>query len=308
MTRPYAIALSFGFVAAFLMGANSVIVRYLTADLHGLQIAVFRLWIACFVIFAMLKLSGRRLSLFRLDRYTLLASAGFTLNYITFHIGLELTSATNAMVLENTAPFFVLLFLVIAGVERVRWFDVLATCLALAGVYLTVRDDFDTGADGSLIGDFWELGAGFSWAIFIVGSAQAVKQTRSTMDRMEVLLKILLPSAAVLSPSLLLYPLEATASDALLLVLLGVLSTALGYYLWYEAMATVSTVTAALLAVLSVVFTFVIAYLALGEEMTADILIGGALIITGVVLPGIMNARQQPKTGEERAAAGVKED
>ncbi|MEM8703272.1 MAG: DMT family transporter, partial [Pseudomonadota bacterium] len=144
--------------------------------------------------------------------------------------------------------------------------------------------------------------------IFIVGSAQAVKQTRSTMDRMEVLLKILLPSAVVLSPSLLLYPLEATASDALLLVLLGVLSTALGYYLWYEAMATVSTVTAALLAVLSVVFTFVIAYLALGEEMTADILIGGALIITGVVLPGIVNARQQPKTGEDSAAAGVRED
>lgn len=308
MTRPYAIALFFGFVAAFLMGANSVIVRYLTGDLHGLQIAVFRLWIACFVIFVMLKLSGRRLSLLQLDRYTLLASTGFTLNYITFHIGLEHTSATNAMVLENTAPFFVLLFLVAAGVERVRWFDVLATCLALAGVYLTVRHDFDAGAGESLLGDFWELGAGFSWAIFIVGSARAVKRTRSTMDRMEVLLKILLPSAVVLSPSLLLYPLEASATDALLLVLLGVLSTAFGYYLWYEAMATVSTVTAALLAVLSVVFTFVIAYVALGEEMTADILIGGALIIAGVILPGILNARLQPAAKGDSAAAGESRD
>ncbi|MEO0979687.1 MAG: DMT family transporter [Pseudomonadota bacterium] len=308
MTRSYAIALFFGFVAAFLMGANSVIVRYLTGDLHGLQIAVFRLWIACFVIYVMLKLSGRRLTLLQLDRNTLLASAGFTLNYITFHIGLEHTSATNAMVLENTAPFFVLLFLVVAGVERVRWFDLLATCLALAGVYLTVRHDFNAGAGESLLGDFWELGAGVSWAVFIVGSARAVKQTRSTMDRMEVLLKILLPSAVVLSPSLLLYPLEASATDAFLLVLLGVLSTAFGYYLWYEAMATVSTVTAALLAVLSVVFTFVIAYVALGEEMTPDILIGGALIITGVVLPGILNARQQPQPSRDDAAAGLKED
>jgi len=298
MTRTYAIALTFGFVAAFLMGANSVIVRYLTTDLHGLQIAVFRLWIACSVIFVMLKLSGRRLNLFRFDRYTLLASAGFTLNYITFHIGLEQTSATNAMVLENTAPFFVLLFLVAAGVERVRWYDALATFMALAGVYLTVRHDFDAGAGDSLIGDFWELGAGISWAIFIVGSARAVKETKSTMDRMEVLLKILLPSAVVLSPSLLLYPLEATASDVLFLVLLGVLSTAFGYYLWYEAMATVSTVTAALLAVLSVVFTFVIAYFAIGEQITPDMLIGGALIITGVVLPGLLNTRSRAPAEE----------
>ncbi|WP_299544175.1 DMT family transporter [uncultured Roseibium sp.] len=299
MTRTYAIALIFGFAAAFLMGANSVIVRYLTTDLHGLQIAVFRLWIACSVILIMLKVSGRSVRLRGFDKFSLLASLGFTLNYITFHIGLEQTSATNAMVLENTAPFFVLLFLVIAGFEKVRWYDALATFMALAGVYLTVRHDFDAGAGDSLVGDFWELGAGFSWAIFIFGSARAVKKTRTTMDRMEVLLKILLPSAVVLTPSLLLYPLEATMNDMLLLVLLGVLSTAVGYYLWYEAMAIVSTVTAALLAVLSVVFTFVIAYLVLGEEMTADILIGGALIITGVVLPGIISAssKKSAETG-----------
>ncbi|MET1411530.1 DMT family transporter [Roseibium sp. HPY-6] len=304
MTKSYAIALAFGFVAAFLMGANSVMVRYLTTDLHGLQIAVFRLWIACSVIFLMLTVSGRRPNLFQLDRFNLLASAGFTLNYITFHVGLEHTSATNAMVLENTAPFFVLLFLVVAGVEKIRWYDVLATGIALLGVYFTVRHDFDAGASGNWVGDFWELGAGFSWAIFIVGSARSVKNTKTTMDRMEVLLKILLPSALVLTPSLLLYPLEATVPDMMLLVLLGVLSTAVGYYLWYEAMATVSTVTAALLAVLSVVFTFVIAYVALGEEMTSDILIGGALIVAGVILPGLLSARPKSSAGSGKLSGG----
>ena len=48
----------------------------------------------------------------------------------------------------------------------------------------------------------------------------------------------------------------------------GRVPTAFGYYLWYEAMAGVSTVTASLLFVLSVVFTFVNAAIFLHEAMT----------------------------------------
>jgi len=289
MTRPYLIALCFGLLAALLMGMNSVFVRYLTADMHGLQIAAIRLWIACAVIYGILRISGHPVSLFPYDRYQLLAIAGFALNYIAFHIGLEATSATNAMVLENTAPFFVLLFLVTAGEEKVRWTDVLATVLAMAGVYLTVRHDFDIGSVGE-IGDLWELGAGLSWAMFILGSAGSVKQTRTTMDRMAVLLKILLPCGAILTPSLLIFPLNTGLADIYVLLALGLLSTAFGYYFWYEAMATVSTVTASLLVVLSVVFTFLLAFFALGEEMTSGMLFGGVLIIAGVVLPGLLQA------------------
>ncbi|WP_298822217.1 DMT family transporter [uncultured Roseibium sp.] len=288
MSRSYLIALFLGVVAAFLLGMNSVSVRFLTSDLHGLQIAVFRLWIGCTTIFALLMLSGYRFRLFPYDRYQCLAIAGFTLNYITFHIGLEKTSATNAMVLENTAPFFVLLILVATKVERVRWSDGVATMMALAGVYLTVRQDLEVGANG-LEGDIWEIGAGISWAMFIVGSAASVKKTRSSMDRMAVLLKILLPCGLVLTPSLFLFPLQVTTVDISVLLALGVFSTALCYYLWYEAMSEVSTVTASLLIALSVVFAFVAAFFLLGETITLDMLIGATLIVVAVVLPGLVD-------------------
>lgn len=289
MKKHYFVALSFGVLAAVLMGLNSVFVRFLTTDMHGLQIAVVRLWVACSVIFMLLRLKGHKLDLFPYDRYQCLAIFGFTLNYITFHIGLEKTSATNAMVIENTAPVFVLLFLVAAGLERVRWTDGLAIVMALFGVYLTVRHDFDLDT-GNRAGDLLELGAGVSWALFIVGSAAAVKKTQTTLDRMAVLLKILLPCAVVLTPTFLFYPLSVTAVDVSVLLALGVFSTALGYYFWYEAMATVSTVMASLLVVLSVVFTFLAAFFVLGEQVTLDMLTGAALIIAAVILPGLAEA------------------
>ncbi|MEM9632938.1 MAG: DMT family transporter [Pseudomonadota bacterium] len=298
MKRLYFISLCFGFIAAFLMGLNAVFVRYLTADMHGLQIAVFRLWIACGVIYCLLKLAGHKFSFLPYSRYQYLAIAGFTLNYITFHTGLEKASATNAMVLENTAPFFVLLLLVVARIEKVRWSDGVATVMALTGVYFTVRHDFEFGTSGQ-IGDLWELAAGLSWAMFTIGSTASVKQTKSTMDRMAVLLKILLPCGLVLTPSLALFPLTVDPMDISVLIALGVFSTALGYYAWYEAMAGVSTVTASLLVVLSVVFTFVFAYFALDEQVTQDMLIGAGLIVAAVILPGLVDAKSSKEPAGE---------
>ncbi len=285
-------ALLFGIVAAMLFGTHSVIARYLTSDMHGLQIAVFRLWIACAAIYLILRIGRQAAFRFTFDHSILLAITGFTLNYAVFHIGLEQTTATNAMVLENTAPFFVLVLLAVARVERIRSVDVIATGLALTGVYFTVRHDFDPGAAGGR-GDLLELAAGLCWALFIIGSSQAVKKTETPLERLAVLFQILFCSAILLSLGLFLYPLTATATDFFWLFFLAIVPTALGYYLWYEAMAGVSTVTAALLFVLSVVFTFINASVFLGEAMTASMLIGGGLIILGVILPNLI---RKPET------------
>jgi len=297
MTKTDLIAIFFGMLAALMLGSGSVAVRYLTTDLHGMQIAVFRLVIACTVIFAVLRFSGRRVDILRIDRYQLLAIVGFSLNYVCFHFGLEQTTATNAIVLENTAPFFVLLILAVAGVEKVRVWDALATFLALVGVYFTVRHDFEVGSVGE-IGDFWEIGAAVAWAIFIIGSARSVRNTRYAMDRVEVLFKILLPCVFILSPSLWFYPLNAKATDIYVLLLVGLLPTTLGYYFWYEAMAIVSTLTSALLFVLSVVFTFVVSFIALGEELTIGMLVGAVFIMTAVVLPNVIQKPAEKPAGE----------
>lgn len=58
----------------------------------------------------------------------------------------------------------------------------------------------------------------------------------------------------------------------------------MAYYLWYEAAARVSTLSATLMFALSVVFTFVNATLFLGAQITVLGLVGAAMIVLAVIL------------------------
>lgn len=282
-TKLFQNGLVLGFLAAFLWGTHSVIVRYLTSDLGGLQIAVTRLFIAALAIYCMLRVMRVSVSIRLSDWNFRLAVLSTVVNYILFHIGLEYTGAANAMVLENTAPFFVLVFLYFFADTPVSRTDVLATALAILGVFLTVYQDFQGGGD-PLFGDLLEIGAGLSWAVFLISSSRAMRNSESTAERLNFLFGIFLCSGVLLLP-LAVFSLQVpTANDVVFLILLGVLPTALAYYLWYEAAARVSTLTATLMFAASVVFTFINSALFLGAAITPIAALGAVLIVAAVFL------------------------
>ncbi len=281
-----------GFLAAFLWGTHSVIVRYLTSDLGGLQIAVSRLFIAAFAIYCMLRVMGARVSIQYRDWNFRLAVLSTVVNYILFHIGLEHTGAANAMVLENTAPFFVLIFLYFFADTTVGRTDVLATLLAILGVFLTVYRDFQGGGE-PLLGDLMEIGAGLSWAVFLISSSRAMQSTKTTAERLNFLFGIFLCSGVLLVPLAAFSIQMPTANDVIFLILLGVLPTALAYYLWYEAAARVSTLTATLLFAASVVFTFVNSALFLGATITPLSIVGAVLIVTAIFVTTMKSAKEK---------------
>ncbi len=281
-----------GFLAAFLWGTHSVIVRYLTSDLGGLQIAVSRLFIAAFAIFCMLRFMGARVSVQYRDWNFRLAVLSTLVNYILFHIGLEHTGAANAMVLENTAPFFVLIFLYFFADTAVGRADVLATLLAILGVFLTVYRDFQGGGE-PLLGDLMEIGAGFSWAVFLISSSRAMQTSETTAERLNFLFGIFLCSGVLLMPLAAFSFQMPTANDVIFLILLGVLPTALAYYLWYEAAARVSTLTATLLFAASVVFTFVNSALFLGATITPLAIVGAFLIVTAIFVTTMKSTKEK---------------
>lgn len=278
-------ALLFGLLAAFFWGTHSVIVRALTVDLHGITIAVVRLYIAAAVLFLILKLGRHQVRVLQFEKSFFITVFGTAMNYIFFHWGLEYTTSSNAMMLENTAPLFVLGFLFLTGQSRTLT-ELLATIVVVAGVFLTVRHDLALGG-ARLTGDVLELLAGLTWAIFIIGSNRALSATNALSERIAFLFRVFLVSAILLSPLLALQEYSVTAvtgSDIVLLLLLGILPTAVAYVLWYEAAARVSAMTSALLFTLSIIFTFINAAIFLGEVVTSSMIVGAALIVAGVLL------------------------
>ncbi|MGV6803547.1 MAG: DMT family transporter [Ruegeria sp.] len=272
-----------GFLAAFLWGTHSVIVRYLTGDLGGMQIATTRLFIAALAIYCMLRTMKMPVSIQYRDWNFRLAVFSTVVNYILFHIGLEHTGAASAMVLENTAPFFVLIFLYFFADTPVGRTDVLATLLAIAGVFLTVFRDFEGGGD-PVLGDEMEIAAGISWAVFLIASSRAMQASQSTGERLNFLFGVFLCSGVVLLAMSVFAFQVPTGNDVVFLLLLGVFPTALAYYLWYEAAARVSTLTATLMFAASVVFTFINSAIFLGAAITPLAVVGAALIVFAVFL------------------------
>ncbi|MCP4999957.1 MAG: EamA family transporter [Hyphomicrobiales bacterium] len=275
--------LIFGLLAAFFWGTHSVIVRYLTGDMHGITIGTLRLYIAAIALFALMRVLRYPISLKLSYRNLQIAVVSTVLNYICFHIGLEHTSASNAMMLENTAPLFVLLILLIFTGEKIKQRDMLAALIAVVGVFLTVFHDIELGGEG-IQGDILEIFAGLTWAGFIIGSSRALRASSDTAERLNFLFNVFICSAVILTPLMLLYPGAATANDVVFLIILGLLPTALAYYLWYEAAARVSAISATLLFTLSVIFTFINAVLFLGEQLSTLTIIGALLIVAAVVL------------------------
>lgn len=275
--------LVFGLMAAFCWGAHSVIVRYLTSGMSGLQIGAMRLLIAAATIFLMLKLMRATISINWRDRNFQLAVIFTVINYVFFHVGLQYTGAANAMVLENTAPIFVLIFLYVFAKAAVGWRQLTATGMTIIGVMLTVANDLEL--DGTrLTGDLLELAAGISWAGFLIASSRAMLASDSTHERLNFLLGVFLCAGVLMSPLILINPAVPSLNDSLFLILLGLVPTALAYYLWYEAAARISTLSATLMFALSVVFTFINAAIFLGETVSWLGALGAVLIVIAIML------------------------
>ncbi len=287
-------ALAFGFLAAFFWGTHSVIVRYLTADLHGLTIATLRLYVAIAALFLILKLMRVRISIDLRDRNLVIASLSTAVSYVFFHIGLEHTGAANAMMLENTAPLFVLLFMALFAGGRIGTLEVLATAIAIGGVFLTISSDLAMGGE-RFQGDLLEIIAGASWAGFMIASSRALLATTNTGQRLNFLFGVFVCSAVLLTPGLFLYPVAATTNDMIWLLALGIFPTALAYYLWYEAAARISALAASLMFTLSVIFTFVNAALFLGTGLTVNAVIGALMILAAVLMTNTAERRRKKR-------------
>ena len=280
----------FGLMAAIFWGPHAVMVRYLTSSVSWMSIAFIRLFIASIVLFLFLKFSKRKKKIdWKIENkkwFLLVVFFGMFLNFVVFHWGLEYTTASNAMLLENTAPIFVLVFLAIFMKEKITKLDVLAVVATFIGVAVLVLKWGDVGvfSTSEMFGNLLEIGAAASFAIFIIGSSKVFADTNDTRERLTNLLKVFIATAILLSPSLLFTQFSLSLNDLIILISLGVFPTALAYWFWYEAAARISTIASALMFNLTIVFTFITAYIFLGEQITLKMLIGAALILVGITV------------------------
>lgn len=195
-----------------------------------------------------------------------------------FVIANDRTTAANAIFLQYTAPIYVALFGRWLLGEPARRIDWICIVIALSGIALFFRDQFDArGLDGIIAA----LASGVSFGAMVM----LLRKERDASPESALLLGNIL-TAVIGLPFAIGHPL--TASEGGFLMALGVVQLGIPYILYSLAIRRVTALEAILIPMLEPILNPLWVVLAQGEVPGTWSLVGGALVLGAVLLRGLV--------------------
>lgn len=215
------------------------------------------------------------------------ALSGFTvcMTYICFVIANKMTTAANAIVLQFTAPVFILIFSGLFLGKRFAARDIAAVVFTMGGIALFF---FDQLGPGYLLGNCIAIlaGAFFGGMYVTVGEAKEA-------ERMSAIFLGQVFAAAVGVPTAALEGVVLTGETVTYIVILGVLQLAVPYILMAKAVEHCPPLACALLGALEPMLNPVWVMLFDGETPGAFALMGAVVVITTITVWSVPPKRSQ---------------
>jgi len=276
-------------IAPALWSTAGVVTRHLSPELqaHGrFEITFWRsLFAAVFVGGYLLLQRDLGGALRRAGVAGWLSGCMWAIMFVTFMVALTLTSTANTLIMLAVAP------LMTAMLARVvlrtpimprTWFAIL---IAMAGIAAMFAGSLRIESSASVVGMLIALSTPIASAINVV----ILKKRGQAADLVPAVFLGGAISALAMLPFAL--PLFAQPRDVLLLALLGFFQLGLPCMLLVIAARHLSATEVALLALLEVVLGPLLAWAGAGEIITQHTLIGGALVISALVLNELVARR-----------------
>ncbi|RLE66560.1 MAG: EamA/RhaT family transporter [Thermoprotei archaeon] len=213
---------------------------------------------------------------------TVLISGVFlTLNWIFFFYAVLLTTVANATLLYYTGPVIAIVLAPIIAKEKQPGWVIAPVGMAMTGILLILSEGLSAG---NPIGLFFGLLAGLSYGILA-----AIGKLASSRNRPEIIvLYQCLISIIILTPFLFVIDYSMEWITSIILIIVGVVHTALALRLWYSALGSIPMSLASILSYLDPVFAVLLAWIFLGQIPSLSTIIGGVLIITAGVLTTLL--------------------
>ncbi|MEG0035185.1 MAG: DMT family transporter [Oscillospiraceae bacterium] len=240
---------------------------------NPMVIAGLRSLIAACVVLVFLRLNKIPL---RFNRRAVLNGALMSLTFLAFVIANKLTTAANAIVLQFTAPVFLMVFSVFIFHEHFRRADAFAVICTLGGIALFF---FDQLRPGSLLGNFFAIAAGAFMAGMYLSVGRADEPTR-----MGGMLLGHLFTAAVGIPFIFFTDMPISATPVLCIFALGILQLGIPYILLILSSENCPPLACSLLGAVEPLLNPVWVFLFQGEAPGMFALCGGVIVIASVTV------------------------
>ena len=271
--------LLFVLAAALLWSTGGLFIKW--TSLSGLELSFCRSFFAAITVAIVTRHEG-----FGINRVTAFASVLYAVLLILFVMATKETTAANAIFLQYTAPVYLLVLEPLIYKEKFRSRDLITVLVCIGGMAL-----FFVGQlrPQDVTGNVYALASGLCFALYFLclrhPKAREVNRASSVIygNILAVIITAPWGLAAIGGMNL---------HDALSVIYLGVVQLGIAYALFTLAMARgVRSLDAGIICYIEPVLNPVWVFLVIGERPSRWALLGGAIIVSAVIVHMLLDAR-----------------
>ena len=272
-------------LAVLFLGTNPVVVKVAVAEIPPLPFVAMRFVLAGLVVlvFALILEPGARPVGRELLSMAGVGLLGVGMNNVAFTLGVSMTTASDTALIYAAVPIWGILLGLALGLERPGLWGILGVALAFTGVGVVVYGGLGGGA--SLQGDLLVVGATVCWGSYAVLSLPLLRKHSPLVVAAYTMLFGGLAALPVGLPGFLsarwaevsVRAWEAVAYSTLLVA-------AFGFYAWQRGVSRAGANRVLVYQYLITLVGVASGVLLLGESLTVNKVIGGAIILLGVYL------------------------
>jgi len=265
---------------AFLWSTGGVMIKYV--PWNGAAIAGCRALVAAFTVWVYMRLSKTPI---RITGQTWKAAITMGTTCLLFVVANKLTTAANAIVLQYTAPVFLLVFSAVLYGTKFRRSDVLAVVFTAGGIALFFFDQLD---GGHLLGNLIAIFTGFTMGLMylFIGNATPEERLSSVLLSNSLVALIGVPFVFITKA-------EFAPLSVILILLLGSLQIGIPYILYAKGAQYCPPLTCCLLCTLEPLLNPVWVMLFYGEVPGVFALIGGLIVVITITVWTIMGEKEK---------------
>lgn len=258
-------------IAAILLSTGGIILKYV--DMNPVAIASLRGLISAVVVWLYLKKPN-----FTFSMPQVIGAFSYAMMVTAFTVANKLTTATNAVVLQFTAPIWIVMLGVWFLKEKAYWYDILAIAIVSLGMILFFIDDV---GGGTLIGNIVAILSGLALAGTTIGMRLQKEESPVETTLLGHLITVIIGFPFIFGA-------EFTTTNVIGIFLLGTFQLGIAYILYATAVKYLTALEVILIMFLEPILNPIWVMLIHGETPTKFSLIGGTIVILTVAIRSII--------------------
>lgn len=234
----------------------------------------------------------------KLNRTIVLTALFYFGETFLFMLANKLTSAGSAIVLQNTSPLYIILFLYLFFRQKPSRLDCIVGVMIFGGILLSMADTLFSGdlpGSNPILGNLLALISGVFYAgIFFCSRLPGADPLQSTIlgsAMYVVLVPFVLTDSSFWS--------NQTAPAWLCILFMGIIQTGLAWLLFGKGIKNTPSLQASFITMIEPVLSPLLALLFLGETMGALSILGSLVVIITLFLHNYLTARANEKARQQ---------